>query len=59
MAEIANKSLYVQLREKAERCRQNAIRAESEGARKLWFEIAQKLEIKAGNLPLLKAEVVV
>lgn len=44
---------YQTLIGKADKCRMNAMFCETEGAKKLWLEIANKLELEAANLPLV------
>lgn len=47
------KNLYENYRDKANKCRECARRASSEWAIKFWNDEAAKLEIMAGNLPIL------
>lgn len=49
-------SLYEDYREKASLCRECSRKATSEWAKKFWNDEATKLEIMAGNLPLLSLE---
>lgn len=46
---------YEELRNKAEKCRQAAIRAENESFKNEWLLKAAQLENEAANLPLVKA----
>lgn len=47
---------YEILRIKAENCRAFAELSKSEWARNFWREVANKLELMAANLPIIKAE---
>jgi len=49
-------SRYESLINKAILCRDNAEKAESQWAKDYWINTANKLEIIAGNLPIVKAE---
>lgn len=48
-------TLYETLKEKAERCRRAAINSTNEEMRAIWLKHAEKLEERAGNLPVVKA----
>lgn len=54
IAELKNS--YMILRDKAELCRRNARKACSVWAYDYWNKVAEKLEIQAGNLPVVRCQ---
>lgn len=49
---LPGKTTYQMYIERAELCRWNSRRAESEWAKKFWGEVAIKLQLFAGNMPV-------